>query len=126
MGGRTDPAAERLPGVEGPRAPLFNVLHNKLYEEETQRPALAAGLLGSDRIWFASQASFEPLTSDTVRRLAARAEAAGGPPVILADPGKAIGENAKMLVTPGGFAPICLVAGATPAGRADSDSPSPL
>ena len=75
----------------------FNVLHNKLYEEETQHRALAASLLGSDRIWFASQASLEPLTSAAVRRLAARAEAAGGPPVILADPAKTTGDTAKIL-----------------------------
>ena len=55
-----------------PVARCFNVLHNKLYEEETEQPLLAAGMLGSQRTWFAPQASLEPLGETTLQRLAAR------------------------------------------------------
>ena len=83
----------------GPRSPLnaclvgkvpvlhsFNVLRNELYTESMKQPLLAASALGSERIWFASKVSLEPLDKTTLRRLSARSETLGCPCLVLSDP----------------------------------------
>ncbi|MGO8688608.1 MAG: hypothetical protein ACLQLG_03160, partial [Thermoguttaceae bacterium] len=72
--------------VKVPVLRCFNVLRNKLYEEETEDRVLAAGMLGSDRTWFASRASLQPLSATTLRRLAAQAETLGSPCLVVSDP----------------------------------------
>ncbi len=104
--------------VKVPVARCFNVLHNKLYEEETEQPLLAAGMLGSQRTWFAPQASLEPLGETTLQRLAARAGAVGGLCIIVSDPREATGGPAAAARTPeASFAPS---PGRASAGRADT------
>jgi hypothetical protein len=71
----------------------FNVLRNELFRESVEQPLLAASALGSDRIWFASQVSLEPLDKTTLRRLTARSETLGSPCLVLSDPAKVTGRS---------------------------------
>ena len=69
-----------------PVARCFNVLHNELYEALLEHGVLGAAALGKDRIWFAARASQESLDKKTLQRLAARADALGGPCLVVANP----------------------------------------
>jgi hypothetical protein len=67
-------------------ARCFNVLHNELYEASMEHGVLGAAALGENRIWFAPRASLETLDKKTLQRLAARADALGGPCLVLSNP----------------------------------------